>query len=142
MTTEKTPNYTPEQETQLQLLYQGGTTIQDLATQFGKSERSIVAKLSRMGIYQGKGRPQPGSRVTKAGLVARLGELLNLGNLETLEKADKAALVDLVAKIEALTLNQHNPHSQDNQYLKTPSCTSPQEGDTTEGDPYLLKLLD
>lgn len=108
MTTEKTPNYTPEQETQLQQLYQSGTTIQDLATQFGKSERSIVAKLSRMGIYQGKGRPQPGSRVTKAGLVARLGELLNLGNLETLEKADKAALVDLVAKIEALTLNQGN----------------------------------
>lgn len=142
MTTEKTPNYTPEQETQLQLLYQGGTTIQDLAIQFGKSERSIVAKLSRMGIYQGKGRPQPGSRVTKAGLVARLGELLNLGNLETLEKADKAALVDLVVKIEALTLNHRscqdprdphnhsNPHNPDNQ-------DSPQEG-----SPYLLDLPD
>lgn len=114
MTTEKTPNYTPEQETQLQQLYQSGTTIPDLATQFGKSERSIVAKLSRMGIYQGKGRPQPGSRVTKAGLVARLGELLNLGNLETLEKADKAALVDLVAKIEALTLNLNDPSNPHN----------------------------
>lgn len=142
MTTEKTPNYTPEQETQLQQLYQGGTTIQDLAIQFGKSERSIVAKLSRMGIYQGKGRPQPGSRVTKAGLVARLGELLNLGNLETLEKADKAALVDLVARLEALTLNRHNHGSQHNQYLKAPDPTNQQEGYITEGDPYLLKLLE
>ena len=141
MTTEKTPNYTPEQETQLQQLYQSGTTIQDLATQFGKSERSIVAKLSRMGIYQGKSRPQPGSRVTKAGLVAQLESILNLSNLETLEKADKVALVDLVARIEALTLHQHD------QCLKTPSYTDPQEGDTTEGDttegdPYLLKFLD
>ena len=142
MTTEKTPNYTPEQETQLQQLYQSGTTIQDLAAQFGKSERSIVAKLSRMGIYQGKGRPQPGSRVTKAGLVAQLESMLGLANLETLEKADKAALVDLVAKIEALTLNHRscqdprdphnhsNPHNPDNQ-------DSPQEG-----SPYLLKLPD
>lgn len=139
MTTEKTPNYTPEQETQLQQLYQSGTTIQDLAIQFGKSERSIVAKLSRMGIYRGKGRPQPGSRVTKAGLVARLGELLNLGNLETLEKADKAALVDLVAKIEALTLNLHNPHNQHNPSNpdNPPDNTSPQEG-----DPRLLDLQD
>lgn len=142
MTTEKTPNYTPEQETQLQQLYQSGTTIQDLATQFGKSERSIVAKLSRMGIYQGKGRPQPGSRVTKAGLVARLGELLNLSSLETLEKADKAALIDLVTKIEALTLNHRNPDNPDNpDNLDNPDnpqdYTSPQEG-----DPYLIKLLD
>lgn len=142
MTAEKTPNYTPEQETQLQQLYQGGTTIQDLATQFGKSERSIVAKLSRMGIYQGKGRPQPGSRVTKAGLVARLGELLSLGNLETLEKADKAALVDLVARIEALTLNrhsQHNPSNPDN--IDNPDNLDNTQ-DYSEGDPYLLKLLD
>ena len=140
MTAEKTPNYTPEQETKLQQLYQSGTTIPDLATQFGKSERSIVAKLSRMGIYQGKGRPQPGSRVTKAGLVARLGELLNLGNLETLEKADKAALVDLVAEIETLTLNRRNhgnQHGHDNPCLEIPIPTNPQEG-----DPYLLKLLD
>ena len=139
MTAEKTPNYTPEQETQLQQLYQSGTTIQDLAIQFGKSERSIVAKLSRMGIYKNKGRPQPGSRVTKAGLVARLGELLNLGNLETLEKADKAALVDLVAKIEALTLNQPNQPNQPN----PDNLDNPQNyTEELEGYPYLVKLVD
>lgn len=54
---EKVPNYTPEQENALKVGYKPGAekgaegSPDWLAAQIGKTSRSIVAKLSKMGVY-------------------------------------------------------------------------------------------
>ena len=108
MNTERTVNYTSEQETQLQQLYQSGKTVSELASHFDKSERSIVAKLSRMGLYEPRTVRRSGPRVTKASLVKEIEEMLNLEGLETLEKADKTALASLAGAVQAITRSHSN----------------------------------
>ena len=51
---EKAINYTPEQTAQIVAEYKAGTSVESLAEALGKSVRSIVAKLSREGVYQKK----------------------------------------------------------------------------------------
>lgn len=104
MATDKTLNYTAEQETEITAMYLRGTSVAEIAQHFDKSERSVVAKLSRIGVYQSKAKAVTGSRVTKAQLVQQAEDALTLsrGTLETFEKADKQALVALVAAILAL----------------------------------------
>ena len=44
--------YTPEATAELVANYVGGTSVDELALKFGKSVRSVVAKLSREGVYR------------------------------------------------------------------------------------------
>lgn len=99
----KTLNYTAEQETEMTSMYLRGTSVSEIALHVDKSERSVVAKLSRIGVYQSKAKANTSSRVTKAQLVQQAESLLTLscGTLETFEKADKQALVALVASLQA-----------------------------------------
>ena len=63
-TTVRPKNYTDEMVAEMHTLYVANPTretVDELAEQFGKSVRSIIAKLSREGIYVA----QP--RVTKTG---------------------------------------------------------------------------
>ena len=58
--TAKTVNYTPEQTTKMVADYQAGVTVDQIAEALGKSVRSIVAKLSREGVYKRKPtKPRP-----------------------------------------------------------------------------------
>lgn len=104
MSKEKTVNYTEEMVEILREKYEQEPTrdtIEDLANDLGKTTRSIVAKLSNMGIYQ------PVERTTKAGkpvvrkaeLVAEVSKDLGVGVLASLEKASKADLEVLVAAV-------------------------------------------
>ena len=52
--TAKTVNYTPEQTLKMVADYKSGVSVETLAQNLGKSVRSIVAKLSREGVYQKK----------------------------------------------------------------------------------------
>ena len=55
--TEKTVNYTPEQTAELVTAYQAAPTAETVsafAEKLGKTTRSIVAKLSREGVYKKK----------------------------------------------------------------------------------------
>ena len=52
--TAKTVNYTAEQTVEIVTAYQAGETVEALAERFQKSVRSIVAKLSREGVYKKK----------------------------------------------------------------------------------------
>jgi len=61
MATEKTVNYTAEQTAQVIADYTAGVSIETIAASIGKSSRSIIAKLSRMGAYKKK------EYVTKSG---------------------------------------------------------------------------
>lgn len=94
--TEKTVNYTQEQTQNLIADYQAGIAIEQLAMQFGKSVRSIVAKLSREGVYQKKTyKTKTGEPVVKKDAHAdAIGAILRLpeNDIESLTKANKSAL--------------------------------------------------
>ncbi len=97
-------NYTDEMVAQMTDQYVANPTretVDALAEQFGKSVRSIIAKLSREGVYvaQPKVTKTGEPVVRKAELVAQIQELTG-GTFPTLVKASKADLQNL---IEALS---------------------------------------
>lgn len=89
--------YTPELTQKLLDLHQQGVSVPDLALQFQVPERSIIAKLSSLGVYQRKAylnkRGEPPQK--KSEMIERIAQLLevNLELLESLEKANKNVLV-------------------------------------------------
>lgn len=103
---EKAINYTPEQTAQLVADYQAGVPLDALAGNLGKTARSIIAKLSREGVYKRK------EYVTKSGtapikkdtLADKIGALCNLseGEIESLAKANKTALDKVLAKLSLI----------------------------------------
>lgn len=97
----KTVNYTEAQTTELVNLYKAGATPEALAEQFAHSVKSIVAKLSREGVYIPKAAATKAGRVTKADLIRKLENEAGAveGQFATLEKASKEALEFLVAKL-------------------------------------------
>ena len=52
--TSKTVNYTPEQTLKMVADYTAGVSVDKIAETLGKSVRSVVAKLSREGVYKKK----------------------------------------------------------------------------------------
>jgi len=91
----KAPNFTPEQEARIR---ESAPLNQEksraLATEFGKTERSVTAKAVRMGVAYERKQPQTknGQPVErKEAIVAQIAELVE-GNLDGLDKAPKAAL--------------------------------------------------
>ena len=96
MASEKTVNYTPEQTLTLVADYQSGVSVEALAMAMGKSVRSIVAKLSREGVYQKKEyKTKTGEPVVKKDAHAdAIGAILRLpeNDVESLTKANKSAL--------------------------------------------------
>ena len=93
---EKTVNYTADQTQSLIADYQSGVAVEQLAMQLGKSVRSVVAKLSREGVYQKKQyKTKTGESVVKKDSVAdAIGAILRLpeNDIESLTKANKSAL--------------------------------------------------
>lgn len=100
---EKTVNYTPEQTAQVVADYSAGVPVEQIAETFGKSVRSIVAKLSREGVYQKKQYvSKSGEPVQKKDATAdAIGVVLMLTEAETdsLTKANKTALVKIFAAL-------------------------------------------
>lgn len=98
--TTKAVNYTAEQEATISALAGAGkltsADAEKLATQFGKTVKSVVAKLSRMGVYQKKEHlTKTGEKVVKKDEHAdAIGAILRLTEAETdsLTKANKTAL--------------------------------------------------
>ena len=101
MTTETKTNYTPEQTTQLVADYLDGKTVEALAEALGKTTRSVVAKLSREGVYVAKTKTTGQARVKKSELVDKLAVACGVAPevFESLEKANHDVLEALVAKL-------------------------------------------
>ena len=104
--TTKAVNYTPEQEAAIVALAaiaeKGLLTIENaeiLANEFGKTVKSVVAKLSRMGLYQKKeSTTKPGDKVIKKDTHAdAIGAILKMSEneIDSLTKANKTALVKI-----------------------------------------------
>ena len=92
----KTVNYTPEQTAKVVSDYQSGITVEMIAETLGKTVRSVVAKLSREGVYQKKTyKTKTGEKVVKKNEHAdAIGAILRLSeaDVESLTKANKSAL--------------------------------------------------
>ena len=103
MTTEKTPNYTPETVAAMVKAYESANTdearksvIESLANNLGKSVASVRMKLVSEGVYRKaeKVKAEGKSRTTKADVVAEIEEAAGVeaGTFESFEKATMAAL--------------------------------------------------
>lgn len=101
MTKATQTNYTPEQTAELVQGYQAGKTVEQLAETLGKTVRSVVAKLSREGVYQAKTATKGVARVRKADLVDQLAQRCGVAPevFESLEKANHDVLEALVARL-------------------------------------------
>lgn len=99
---EKAVNYTPEQTAEMVEMYQNGAFPAELAEKFGKTVRSVVAKLSREGVYVAKTRTASGeARVTKSMLIEGIAGKMGVPaeTFESFEKANKEALELLFSKL-------------------------------------------
>ena len=105
----KVPNYTPEQTATIVAAYTANPTketVAALAVQFNKTTRSIVAKLSREGVYKkaeyvAKSGQKPETKESK---VQRIAEMIGttaemLGGLEA---ATKGALDLVIGALQAI----------------------------------------
>lgn len=97
--------YTKEICDHLVQQYHGGTTVPDLARQLDVPERSIIAKLSSLGVYQKKSYLNKRGEVPvkKSEHIERIAILLNtnLELLESLEKVNKTVLVMIERALES-----------------------------------------
>ena len=96
----KAKNYTDEMVETMHELYTAEPTretVEQIAEQFGKSVRSVIAKLSREGIYVSQPRVTKTGEpvVRKAELVAQIEENFDI-EVPTLVKASKADLQELL----------------------------------------------
>lgn len=93
MASAKVENYSAEVTKELVDRYVAGESVEVLATAYGKSVKSVVAKLVREKAYKSK-EVTKAKRVTKADLVAKVAKDLGLAGavLESLEKGTHEAL--------------------------------------------------
>lgn len=89
--------YTVESTKQLVENYQAGVTVQQLAIDLQVPERSVIAKLSSLGVYQKKQYLNKRGEVPtkKSEHIERIANLLqcNIELLESLEKVNKQVLI-------------------------------------------------
>jgi hypothetical protein len=102
---EKTVNYTEAQTLKLVADYKAGVSVEEIAQAMGKSVRSIVAKLSREGVYEKKAyvNKQGEAPIKKDAVADFIGEALGLSEADTdsLAKANKRALAAVAEFIKA-----------------------------------------
>jgi hypothetical protein len=100
---EKTVNYTPEQTASMLADYAQGVAVEAIAESLGKTVRSVVAKLSREGVYKRKEYvSKTGERpVRKDETADKIGALAGLSDseIDSLTKANKTALAKILAKL-------------------------------------------
>lgn len=96
---EKIANYTPEQTLKMVTDYQSGVTVESIAESLGKTVRSVVAKLSREGVYRKKEYvSKTGEKPVKKDAHAdAIGAILRLseGEIDSLTKANKSVLAKI-----------------------------------------------
>jgi hypothetical protein len=103
----KEKNYTEKMEQEMERRYLAAPTREtadQIAKDFGKAERSVISKLSNMGIYIVPKRTTKAGTpiVKKSELVNSIGALLEV-EVPSLEKSNKQDLVKLLAAVEEWT---------------------------------------
>jgi hypothetical protein len=95
----KNVNYTEAQTQDLISRYTAGMPVDMIAREMSRTVRSVVAKLSREGVYVAKTKTAS-SRLTKEDLVARIetGMGFEAGTLDSLTKASRDQLILIASK--------------------------------------------
>ena len=109
MATEKIVSYSAEQTAELVTRYQAGETVEVLAEAFGKTVKSIVAKLSREQVYVSKAKAKATAKAsTKAELVTSIAAKLGVteDRVESLEKATREVLMLVDAALAEVSPEQ------------------------------------
>ena len=80
--------YTAEQAAELVERYTEGESVETLAAAFGKTARSVIAKLSREGVYKSASKVEGAHRMTKAEYLVEAEKALQMevGSLASMEK--------------------------------------------------------
>jgi len=97
------PNYPADVIAKMNAIMEDGSKpttdkIDSIVSITGKSKRSVVAKLSTMGLYKALERKKGAKRVTKSEVVARINSRLGV----SLPSLAKATMADLEALTKAL----------------------------------------
>lgn len=94
--------------------YRAGTKISDLAAELSVPERSVIAKLSSMGVYQRKAYVNKRGEVPikKSEHIEKIAKMLkmDLELLESLEKVNKSVLI--VLERELAKVPQSDPKAE------------------------------
>lgn len=108
-----TVNYTPEQTVELVADYRAGVSVDTIANKLGKSVRSVIAKLSREGVYQAKVRTtKTGDAIVKKDTVVDALQMhfkLTDAEADSLTKANKTALIKILTTSVEMTVS--DPHN-------------------------------
>lgn len=101
----KAVNYTADQAAKMVADYMAGVSVEAIATELGKSARSVVAKLSREKVYKAKTyQTKTGEAVVKKDEFAdAIAQALGLteADADSLTKANKTALKAIADFIKA-----------------------------------------
>tara|TARA_B100000809_G_C14980460_1_gene474328 strand:+ start:20 stop:322 length:303 start_codon:yes stop_codon:yes gene_type:complete len=95
-----TVNYTPDQVETMVEMYQNGDTAADIGVFVGKTTRSVIAKLSREGVYVAKPRVSGGRVLRKANIVRIIADLIG-SEVPSLTKASKEDLIVLATAVKS-----------------------------------------
>ena len=103
MAVEKVANYSAEQVAVLKAGYEAGETVEALASKLGKTVRSVIAKLSKEGVYKAKTKEAGKREMLKAEMVSKIAEIIGATDeqLESLEKATGPALMTMLRALQA-----------------------------------------
>jgi hypothetical protein len=101
MTVKTVANYTPETTLQVVEGFKAGKSVETLATEVGKTVRSVIAKLSKEGVYKAKAKEAGKREMKKAEMVAFIAAEVGVPE-ETLESLEKATGPALMAVLHAL----------------------------------------
>lgn len=93
-------NYTPDQVETMVEMYTNGDPVVEIANVVGKTTRSVIAKLSREGVYVAKPRKVATGAVRKADIVRNIATHVG-SDLESLTKASKEDLVILATAVKS-----------------------------------------
>lgn len=101
-------NYTDEMVEAMVAAYEDAptlATVEALVEEFGKPKRSIISKLSSLGVYKAQkrsGTTKTGeATITKAAIAASIENKLGTSQLPTLVKMSKADLITLATLVDA-----------------------------------------
>lgn len=106
--------YTKEISEQITAAYKSGTTPEDIAKGLDVPTRSVIAKLSSLGVYQ-KARylnKRGEAPVKKEVYIEQVADLLQVevDRLESLEKCNKGVLVLIIRALEAVANSKNQPN--------------------------------
>jgi len=103
MTANKSSNYPQEVIDNMVSRYEAAptrATVNELASEFSKTERSVIAKLSALGVYIAQAKPtKRPPQVRKADLVAKIEAELNVEFVSL----NKAGFADLETLLQAIS---------------------------------------